>query len=531
MKHPEVVNSQTPKLTFNNQGITVSPGFRVLLLVLSVIFLSLQINYAQSKPSAHIVWNRQPGATTYRIQIATDEQFTDVLIDSLINGTEYFVRDLPVGKYFWRVASIGTEKVVFQKPVAFEVTLPRAVPSPTPFKAVPVRTPVASKTPDTTVRTRHALPGWSVATGEIVRLFSAQLRRGAPRDFLSVNSQGKVYALDGARGIALWTAAFNLGAAGDERVRTLYNNFAPLVLDSKSGPRVVVAFDRGLRALDGATGREVWSTRMAGRPVGATVIGSDIYLVGEKADRLVVFDSLTGQLKSQIELRDEAVGPPVLLTNPNEAQLLVPLKDGLIELVTVEGKYLRSFKLATEVTTLPRLVSSPSRSIVLIGLKNGLVAFDAATVEPLGRIAIEAGDYPVGELSIFDLDGDSFPEAVMTTNGGRVISVDVAAGKVNWSISADVGSTTPAFADLDADAKLDVVLPGSKNFAIGVSGINGSLIWDSGEEGMFAANKPSARTLAIATVQDGRLMLVGTDRSAAGLRAFEVQRSSSRSTP
>lgn len=523
------MNNPTPKLTLHNQGIVVSSKRRksfllTILLLIACAFVGPS-GSAQLKPTAQIVWAQQPGITTYRLQIANDEQFNDVLFDRLITGSEYVVQELEVGNYFWRVAPAGIETVKFQKAAPFAVRMPKVVPAPVPLKLV-VKTPP----PDTSVRTRHALPGWSVATGEIVRLLSAQLRKGAPRDFLGVNSQGKVYALDGTRGIALWTAAFNVGAAGDERVRSLYNNFAPLLVDSRYGARVVVAFDKGIRALDGSTGREVWSTRIAGRPSGGTLINADLYLVGEKAEKLVVLDSSTGQLKSQIELRDEAVGPPVLLTNPGEPQLLVPLRDGLIELVTVQGKYVRSFKLGTEVTAQPKVVATANRSIVLIGLKNGLVAFDAENVQPLGRIAIEGGDYPLGELSILDLNGDSVPEALLTTNTGRVLCVDVADGKINWSTDAGNMLTVPAFADLDADAKLDVLLPGANNFAIGISGLSGKVIWESGEEATLAASK-SMRTLAIATVEEGRLILVGTDRVAAGLRAFEVQRSGSRSTP
>lgn len=521
-----------PRVTFHSQGIFVSQKRKTTFLTVVLLVCSfVLIVHAQSKPTAHIAWARQPGVATYRLQIANDEAFTDILFDSLITGTEYVVQELAVGKYFYRVAPAGTGSTRFQKATPFEVRVPVQVSTPKPVvtPALPKPTPTVPP-PDTSVRIRHALPGWSVATGEIVRLVAAQLRNNAPRDFLGVNSQGKVYALDGARGIALWTAPFNVTAPGDERVRSLYNNFAPVLVDSRYGPRVIVAFDKGIRALDGATGKEVWTTRIAGRPPSAALINSDLYLVGEKTDKLFVLDSNSGQLKSQIELRDDAVGPPVLLANSNEPQLLVPLKEGLIELVTLEGKYLRSIKLGTEVTAQPRVVVTPKRSIVLLGLKNGLVAFDAVTVEGLGRIAIEGGDYPVGELSVVDLNGDGFAEAIMTTNTGRVICVDVNDGKINWTTDAGKGSSAPAFADLDGDAKLDVLLPAVSKFAVGVSGLNGNVIWDSGDEATLT-NTQLSRSVAVATVQDGRLMLVATDQAAAGLRAFEVQRSTSRSTP
>jgi hypothetical protein len=96
-------------------------------------------------------------------------------------------------------------------------------------------------------------------------------------------------------------------------------------------------------------------------------------------------------------------------------------------------------------------------------------------------ISIEAGDYPVGTLSLVDLDADTFPEVVMSTSGSKVMSINVIDGKIRWSVRVDAESTL-AFADLDGDAKPDVVLPGKDNFAVGLSGLSGSVIWTSGEE-------------------------------------------------
>ena len=503
-----------------------------LILALSILLiLFVTPCFGQQSIPAKIVWSKQTGVTRYRLQIANDQQFQDVLFDRLVDGTEYFVSDLPPGSYYWRVApQSGPTVGQFLKAVPFTVAKgPIATPSPTPRLVVAPTPPKTRPEADNKSRTRVAIPGWSVATGEIVRLMSAKLRPGSTTDFIGVNSEGKVYALDGARGVALWTASFNTTSPSDQRVRSHYNQFGPLLLNNPNKSlSIVVAFDSGVRALEGATGREIWSTKIAGRPVTGTVIGSEIYLVGEKADKLLVLDSATGQLKSQMTLKDEAAGPPVSLTTPQRRQLLIPLKNGLIELRGFDGDYVRSFRLASEVTTQPIVVETERGNVLLLGLKNGLAAFDASTVEPLGRIAIEANDYPVGALSIVDLNGDRLPEVIMTTNAGRVIAIDVADGKIRWSTDAGFG-LTPAFADLDADAKPDLVVPGKNKFAVGLSGMTGSVIWESDDEIPVTTTKElDARSVAVATVVDGRLMLVGTDRSAAGLRAFELPKSSAK---
>ena len=485
-----------------------------------------QDRQVQPGPTAQISWTKQTTATSYRIQIASDELFNDILFDGLVSGNQYVVKDLPVGRYYWRVAVSGSGSPKFQKATQFFVSFPKPIAKPSPQPSAPVLKI------DNSVRTRIAVPGWYIATGEIVQLSSAQLRRGTTTDFLGVNSEGKLYALDGVRGVPLWTANYKVSSPGDERVRVHYNRFSPLIIPTRdAAAQVLVAFDRGARALNAGTGQEVWSTRIAGYPRFAAVIENSIYLIGEKLEKLFVLDSTTGQLRSTMTLRDGAVGPPVELTNGETRQLLIPLKNGLIELRTFEGKYARSFKLASEATTQPLVVKTRRGNMLLIGIKNGLAAFDASSLQPLGTISLEAGDSPIGAPSVVDLDADSFPEIVMSTSGSKVMSINVADGKIRWSAKVDAESTL-AFADLDGDAKLDVVLPGKDNFAVGLSGLSGSIIWTSGETMSRPNNlKPTGRSLAVATVTDGRLLVVGSDASSAGLRALEVQRAPVKTNP
>ena len=123
-----------------------------------------------------------------------------------------------------------------------------------------------------------------------------------------------------------------------------------------------------MRALDGSTGSELWKTQIAGVASAASVIRSEVYLVSEKTKKLLIVDLNNGQLKRQIELRDEPTGPPVLLETTNQSQLLIPLRGALMEMRSLEGSYLRSFRMGAELTTQPIVVDT-SQEVVYNSLR------------------------------------------------------------------------------------------------------------------------------------------------------------------
>ena len=489
---------------------------RKYLLAISLLALisssSLILRAQNSQPATAIAtaplqWAQQPGVKQYRLQIASDDQFRDVRFDGLINGTNYEVKDLPPGLYYFRVAPAGSDRDGFVGPVRFAVKLEPSL-----------RPPIGAAQ-------NEALRGWSASTGEVVRLMSAQLRRDFSQDFLGVSAEGTVYAVDGARGLVLWTA--QLASSSDERVRVHYDLFTPLLLDAPQGPRVVVAFDKGLRLLDGTTGKEIWKTQIAGRAAWGVAVAppavkqTEIYLIGEKREKLFVLDGATGQLKSQMVLRGSALGPPVLIGNSDQQQILVPLKRGVLEFRDAGGAYVRSVKLHAEITSVPLMVTTPRGAVTLVGTKDGLITLDSATFQPAGRIALDKDDYPIGTFATSDLNNDDHPEVVLTTHSGRIIAVDVSEGKIIWSTATGYEASGASFADLNGDGHPDVVLPGKQDFAIALSGIDGSVIWQSGA-GLNSNAGRVRPTLAVALATDGQLIVVGNDRSATGLRALKV---------
>lgn len=530
MKPLELMTGCTPRVISPQPSINESKAIRtsyrlldrplchVLALIFSCSFLlgsSGQTSTPTTVPVS-IEWVAQTGVARYRLQIATDESFTDVRVDSLVIGHQYTVRDLEPGHYYWRVAPSDSETGQFRQPVRLEVTAESAKAE------APVHPTVAEIVSN---------PGWLATTGEIKNPLAVRLRFSSSIDFVGVNTQGTVYALDGKSGVALWTARYQPDAVAGEAKRS-EKQFVPLVFTTpEGGSRVVAAFDEGVRLLNGATGRELWRTDLPGR-IGCGVImttnqGPHLFLIGDGMEKLFVLDLASGHLESQTKLKSDAVGPPVVFSNKDLQGLLIPLKDDAVAVHDTDGNQLRVIKLGADITTPPLLVSTANGLLMLVGTKKGLLAFDTTEFKVVSRIASDTEQYPVGAVSVADLNSDKSPEVVMTMNGGRVIAATISDGVPQWSTEVAVEPAAAAFADLNGDGFSDVILPGKEAFAIALSGANGSVIWQSSERvGVSSGLKTRGpRSLAVARTGEGRLMIVGNDLSSVGLRGLQIQSS------
>ncbi|MGZ5437482.1 MAG: hypothetical protein ACXW3F_15620, partial [Pyrinomonadaceae bacterium] len=57
----------------------------------------------------------------YRLQLANDATFIDVVFDRVVSGHEYRLNDLPPGRYYWRVASLNAKRGEFSSAGVIEV--------------------------------------------------------------------------------------------------------------------------------------------------------------------------------------------------------------------------------------------------------------------------------------------------------------------------------------------------------------------------------------------------------------------------
>jgi outer membrane protein assembly factor BamB len=471
----------------------------------------------QVPPSILVRWQGKPGVSRYRLQLATDEKFEDVVFDQAVEGRQHVIRDLPPGNYFWRVA-----------PAAAETSAAYSAPERVTLGS-------EQKVEVASVVMPADATGWRIATGEVLKLTPASLRPGGVVDFVGLGADGRVFAVDGASGISLWTSRYN-PAAGAPAADAKAAVFEPLVLgDPQRGAYVVVATQGGVRALLGDTGRETWRAALEGRATSgvATDLDGDgreeLVVVTEDPEMFYVINPASGRVAASQKLPAAVAGAPYAFSHGDKRGVLLGLrKGGRIEFRGGDGGVISESKLEGDVTTAPLVTMRGDQPFMAVGSDNGLWAFSVPEMRALG--AIKADDDSVrGTLRAADVDGDGSSEIVMVTRRGRVALVSTLDGSVRWHAEGANDAASAAFADLNADGVLDVVVPGTgTTFALAFSGRDGSLVMrvEEGGKGGAASSGGAPRSLVVAPALGGGGLLVGGDPGRTGMRAVELPKGS-----
>jgi hypothetical protein len=152
---------------------------------------------AQPKATTSILlrWKGDPSVERYRLQVARDDKFQDIVFDSAVMGREFRVTNLAPGTYFWRVAPAPRETGAYSQ-----------------ASAVTVAPQISANASVSNIIVPSNSAGWRTATGEVARPVSAQLRAGKGTDLIGTNKDGTTYALDGSTGAKrlLQVAQFHL---------------------------------------------------------------------------------------------------------------------------------------------------------------------------------------------------------------------------------------------------------------------------------------------------------------------------------
>jgi hypothetical protein len=103
--------------------------FALAVIVTGCTIIPNHISTASAQTAEHPVffpttirWSKQRGVTKYRLQIADDKGFRNVLFDVRLVGGPHTVCWLAPGYYYWRVAPSSGKTGAFLKPVKFFVS-------------------------------------------------------------------------------------------------------------------------------------------------------------------------------------------------------------------------------------------------------------------------------------------------------------------------------------------------------------------------------------------------------------------------
>lgn len=483
----------------------------------------------------HLRWGARPGVARYRLQLATDRGFDDIVFDRVVAGTEYQINDLAPGTYYWRIGPLTAKLGEFSSAAAIEVALQTAkagTQTQTP-KSAPDRAADTESTPVS--GSVIAGGGWRTAIGDVTNPVPAHLRSAGRFDIVAVNAAGVTFALDATSGVALWSTSRPM--PGGEIMPPGTTQGAVLLIKARSGlDDVAVVSGVSVTRIEGATGRKLWRATLpalANTAVGLSEkLTSQIFVVDNSLQKLFILDGNTGNIVAQIKLPGRVAGAPVVLEDGGIGRVMFAFDSGLVEVRDRTGALIRSGDAGGPATTPPLFVNGSRGGLILVGTKSGLTALSVDDLQALGRVTIN-GDAPRGTLAAADLNGDGTVEVIMVTDRGRVVAVNAADGKTLWEGAGGSDSETAAFADVNGDGVLDVLLAGGQTFALALSGRDGSIVWKEKQSlssvANHAASTPPRRVVALPS--GSGILIIAGDPSRTGLRAIEFSKGSAKPNP
>src|SRR5215471_191506 len=156
--------------------------FSLVLTVCGRAQATQDSNQQQSNTTVHLRWGERRGVSRYRVQLAADANFRDIVLDRVINGNQTEIDDLAAGNYFWRVAPLTDTLGQFSSAGRIEIK------------------PAANPTRSSTAPTARANPivtsgGWRAAVGDLPRPLLAHLFWPGRFEVVDTNSEGVALAV------------------------------------------------------------------------------------------------------------------------------------------------------------------------------------------------------------------------------------------------------------------------------------------------------------------------------------------------
>src|SRR4051812_26876842 len=107
---------------FCSKQTSVSALAAALFILIPLVSSAAQeASQTPTDTTVNLRWGSRPGVVRYRLQLAQDRDFADIVFDRVITGNQTQVSDLAPGRYFWRVAPLTAKLGEFSSAGVVEI--------------------------------------------------------------------------------------------------------------------------------------------------------------------------------------------------------------------------------------------------------------------------------------------------------------------------------------------------------------------------------------------------------------------------
>ncbi len=298
---------------------------------------------------------------------------------------------------------------------------------------------------------------------------AVQLSNGSPMDIVAATNGGLVKAYNG-EGNVLWTSPGDLNM-GEILNRPVYQD-----LNGDKIPDVIIpTAKRGLVALDGSRGWEVWNTaeifkgKIINAPVKADINNDGLsdYVGITESGHVAAVTSKDGKVWKlwETQLPGTFYGSPTFLKAGKQGLIIVPTnKQGIMAIDGTSGRIAWSSNLAKQFFASPVATDANGdkvEDVALIALNGDIHILDGRNGDEIWSMAL--GAQVQASPALFDVNGDRLEDLIVLDGNSNVQVIDMNRGKILLTLNvAGAGGFTasPVLGDVNGDGLLDVVTAG-----------------------------------------------------------------------
>jgi outer membrane protein assembly factor BamB len=462
---------------------------------------------------AMIRWQPLPLINRYRLQIASDQGFDDIVFDRAVTGTEFKLNGLPRRHYFWRIAPAVSETGRFVQfgQVAWSDETQNLVKS--------------SKRPSLSIVTS----GWKVVAQNSLNPFAIVAVKDEQRLLLASDLRGRIFAFDAETGEGKWSVSFNPSKSVKVAKPDITNRpVAGAVASVGSLTVLLVPSAEGAKAFDTATGRMLWSLPLEhGFILDATVFdlngrGADDFIITTNEPSVKVVEANSGAVVSDIKLAARPFAPPVAYRRGPNGEFALALAGGEVQVYNRQGALVRSADFGPGMDRRPFTIALAPDPMLLIGERGRLAALDVATLKQVWTVEI-AGGQPAGGLAQVASISDSGGMIIVSATDGRIAKLDVKTGKSLWETSISPGAEVAIVSDVDHDNQIDVITVSAAQCLTVISGQDGAEFTFGAAQGQPSGPRSEQLTdgIIFGTIND-RSWIYFSDETGPGLQGLNV---------